>query len=285
MTEFAWHPFPSSSFGTLFRPIVSARLIGPARWRNFEFLVDSGADITSIPFDAGQLLGYQLHPDDLVYSLSGIGGRVGYVIRRVEFVLAGKQFHARVAWTLSRKTPYVLGQLDVFEHFKIELNRREGKFANLQICRFANFLRLGISLTSKFFLRPNSRSFPSGLRIFPDGCDRDEGKFANLQICRFANFLRSRRGGLSVDFKDSLDQMKVSVRVELSDHIVRDRFECFLSTHKFYRCLLTHKGSLNSIQIMFYAWQRPRSASEKWEFSTYGKHEPLLNGFLKFHAN
>ena len=236
MTEFAWHPFPSSSFGTLFRPIVSARLIGPARWRNFEFLVDSGADITSIPFDAGQLLGYQLHPDDLVYSLSGIGGRVGYVIRRVEFVLAGKQFHARVAWTLSRKTPYVLGQLDVFEHFKIELNRREGKFAN-------------------------------------------------LQICRFANFLRSRRGGLSVDFKDSLDQMKVSVRVELSDHIVRDRFECFLSTHKFYRCLLTHKGSLNSIQIMFYAWQRPRSASEKWEFSTYGKHEPLLNGFLKFHAN
>jgi hypothetical protein len=57
----------------------------------------------------------------------GIGGMVGYVIRRIEMVLAGKQFQARIAWTLSRKTPYVLGQLDVFEHFRIELNRRDLK--------------------------------------------------------------------------------------------------------------------------------------------------------------
>ena len=126
MTEFSWRAFPSN-FGTIFRPIALARLIGPARRKTFEFLVDSGADITSIPFDGGHFLGFQLRPDDLVYSLGGIGGSVGYVIRRIEFVLAGKQFHARVAWTLSRRTPYILGQLDVFEHFQIELNRRDLK--------------------------------------------------------------------------------------------------------------------------------------------------------------
>ena len=125
--------------------------------------------------------------------------------------------------------------------------------------------RLGISLTSKFFLRPNSRSFPSRLRIFPDGCDRDDAAVRHNGTILIALLmpiipLRSRRGCLSLDFKDSLDQMKVSVLVEPSDHIVRDRFECFLSTHKFYRWLLTHKGPLNSIQIMFYAWQRPRFA-------------------------
>ncbi len=106
--------------------------------------------------------------------------------------------------------------------------------------------RLGISLTSKFFLRPNSRSFPSRLRIFPDGCDRDDAAVRHNGTILIALLmpiipLLSRRGVL----KDSLDKMKVSVRVEPSDHIVRDRFECFLSTLKCYICcLLTHRGYL-----------------------------------------
>ena len=127
MTEFPWHAFPSSHFGTIFRPIALVNLIGPKKQGIFEFLIDSEADITSIPFDAGRYLGFRLKPDEFVYPMSGIGGNIGYVIRNVEIILAERQLKIRIAWTLSTKTPYILGQLDVFEHFRIELNRKDLK--------------------------------------------------------------------------------------------------------------------------------------------------------------
>ena len=48
MTEFPWHAFSSSHFGTIYRPIALVSLSGPKRRGTFEFLIDSGADITSI---------------------------------------------------------------------------------------------------------------------------------------------------------------------------------------------------------------------------------------------
>jgi hypothetical protein len=126
MTEFSWRPFPSN-IGTVFRPIALAELISSSRRGTFAFLVDSGADITAIPFDPGVALGFQLQPNDRVYSLVGVGGSVRYVIRRVEMHLAGRRFNARIAWVLSRQMPYLLGKLDVFEHFQIVLNQRDLK--------------------------------------------------------------------------------------------------------------------------------------------------------------
>jgi hypothetical protein len=127
MTEYPWHAFPSAHFGTIYRPIALVHLIGPRKQGFFEFLIDSGADITSIPFDAGRYLGFRLKSNELVYSMGGIGGNIGYVIRNVEIILARRHSEIRVAWTLSAKTPYILGQLDVFEQFRIELNRKDLK--------------------------------------------------------------------------------------------------------------------------------------------------------------
>ena len=70
------------------------------------------------------LTGFQ---NSQIYTMSGVGGNLSYVIRNVEIMLAGKQLKIRIAWTLSNKTPYIFGQIDVFEHFRIELNRKDLK--------------------------------------------------------------------------------------------------------------------------------------------------------------
>ena len=127
MIEFDWRAFPSSNFGMIYRPVALVTINGPVQSMISEFLIDSGADITSIPYEAGKYIGLTLKPDDRIMHLGGVGGSIPYILRKIQIIIGTHQFSARIAWTISETMPYLLGQLDVFEQFHIEFRKNELK--------------------------------------------------------------------------------------------------------------------------------------------------------------
>lgn len=81
--------------------------------------IDSGADITLIPFTLGKALGFQEKADE-IRQMKGISGAgVPYVIKKVTMYLNDKVIEARVAWSMIEDVPPLLGRVDVFSKFKI----------------------------------------------------------------------------------------------------------------------------------------------------------------------
>lgn len=90
-----------------------------------KMLVDSGADFTLIGFRLGRALGFR-RGAERVRKLTGVGGRVRYVLKRVTLGLGLYRFRARVAWALSENVPLLLGRLDVFSRFAVTFDEPRG---------------------------------------------------------------------------------------------------------------------------------------------------------------
>ena len=60
MIEFPFERRQSQRFGTILKPIIPVRLSGPVRAVNVFMLVDSGADLSILPYSVGETLGLQL---------------------------------------------------------------------------------------------------------------------------------------------------------------------------------------------------------------------------------
>ena len=82
-----------------------------------EMTIDSGADLSMIPYQVGVGLG--LATGKTVHNLSGVAGGLPYLLRRVLFRLGPFSFHARVAWAQRDDVPILLGRAGVFDRFAI----------------------------------------------------------------------------------------------------------------------------------------------------------------------
>ena len=60
MIEFPFERRQSQRFGTILKPIIPVRISGPARSINIFMLLDSGADLSILPYSVGETLGLQL---------------------------------------------------------------------------------------------------------------------------------------------------------------------------------------------------------------------------------
>jgi len=58
MIEFPWWSY-ESIVGPIYRPIAEVKLRGPRASLNSYMLIDSGADISIIPFATGEYLGFR----------------------------------------------------------------------------------------------------------------------------------------------------------------------------------------------------------------------------------
>ena len=103
--------------GRLFYPIVKIRLKTTVGWREFEFLVDTGADITTVPSHLLPVLG--LKKEQLTVNLtSGVGG---ITIRSWEFqipIKIGQKeiiIHCSTVDSKNDTMPLLLGRKDIFE--------------------------------------------------------------------------------------------------------------------------------------------------------------------------
>ena len=113
---------------TILRPIARVKLINKGIEITVDMYVDSGADITLIPYSVGIALGFRLKPDDEIKRIGGIGGgKVSIVLRKVKMRINGEELEIRLAWCMSEDVPLVLGRLDIFDKFDVLFKERERK--------------------------------------------------------------------------------------------------------------------------------------------------------------
>lgn len=128
--EFPFQYADVEGIGRLFYPIVVASLKTTEGWREFEFLVDTGADVTTVPSHLLPILGLstsQLHKN----TTFGVGG---YSIKTWEFKiplqLGTKELfiHCSAVETRIDSMPLLLGKKDILEKaFSLTLDTKNHK--------------------------------------------------------------------------------------------------------------------------------------------------------------
>jgi len=113
--------------GRLFYPVVQLELKTVVGWRRFSFLVDTGADVTTVPLHLLPVLGLEKSKLNISQTL-GIGGKA---VKTWEFKLLlklGKTelwVYASAVEVKNEAMPLLLGRKDIFEEkFNLLLDSR-----------------------------------------------------------------------------------------------------------------------------------------------------------------
>lgn len=112
---------------TVERPValVEFRAAGGV-WISEYLYIDSGADITLIPRSVGDLLGFELNPDEAIKEIGGIAGGLPTVRRQVQLKIDKQEIDVEIAWALIEDVPLLLGRKDVFDAFHITFKQDRG---------------------------------------------------------------------------------------------------------------------------------------------------------------
>jgi hypothetical protein len=129
MIEFPFKPIETEQLGVIFRPVATVNLKGPENEVPTEMIVDSGADISIIPFELGSYLGLQIEKNEDVKSLGGIAGGIPVVYRHIKMEIDELVISAKIAWSLIEDVPAILGRLNIFDEFDIEFKQKAKKTA------------------------------------------------------------------------------------------------------------------------------------------------------------
>lgn len=113
--EFPFAYIKISGLGLLFYPIVRLQLKTIVGWKEFEFLVDTGADLTTLPSTVLPLFGLDLKklPKSSTFGVGGIEVTVRETAISVR--LGGDEFTVKTAITQGNGNTFLLGKKDVFE--------------------------------------------------------------------------------------------------------------------------------------------------------------------------
>ncbi len=91
-----------------------------------EMLIDSGADISLIPFQTGRSLGLSRSDEEILSFAQGVGGEVSYLLRRICLTIDGHSISTMVAWCQDEEIKdMIVGRQDVFDAFHIEFRQSE----------------------------------------------------------------------------------------------------------------------------------------------------------------
>ncbi len=93
-----------------------------------DFLVDSGTDLTILPFSVGDSLGREVMSGE-AFQIRGIKGALDTRLHEVEARLGDREFHMTVAFAEvdkidGRAVPALLGRTDVFDVFDVLFRQR-----------------------------------------------------------------------------------------------------------------------------------------------------------------
>ncbi len=110
----------SKLLGEIYRPVVEVHLRSKeGEWFKVFPYADSGADITLSPRSVCKILGLNLK-DGKRSSIAGIGGRsLAVYLHKIKMRIGDKEIVVRVGFTQRENVPYLLGRLDILDHFNI----------------------------------------------------------------------------------------------------------------------------------------------------------------------
>ena len=98
MIEFKFEKVYSKRLGEILKPIIPVTIIGPKRALNLFTLLDSGADLSLIPYSVGETIGLELDMENRS-EVHGIGeGSVPYILCRARLRIEKVEIEARVGW-------------------------------------------------------------------------------------------------------------------------------------------------------------------------------------------
>lgn len=115
--EFPFEYADVEELGRLFYPMVRVELRTTSGWKPFEFLIDTGADVTTVPVSLLPLLGITIHEAKQTNTL-GVGG---IKIKSWNFSLPIRlgtetwRIQANAVETKENGVPFLLGRKDIFE--------------------------------------------------------------------------------------------------------------------------------------------------------------------------
>lgn len=137
MIEFQFAKLHSKKLGQVLKPIIPVTIVGEKRGVNVFMLLDSGADISLIPYSVGEAIGLELDMENRS-EVEGIGeGSVPYILSQVQIRIGNIEAPVRIGWTLIEEVPLILGRLDVFKDLSIEFREFENKIILKQQHEFA----------------------------------------------------------------------------------------------------------------------------------------------------
>ena len=116
-----------SSLGVVLRPVAEVILEKDSFAVEIPMYVDSGADVSMIPFRFGRALGFKQEREDSIQEIKGVSGTgVPYILKEVTLVLNGKRLKVKMAWALVEEVPMLMGRMDIFDKFWVVFDERNG---------------------------------------------------------------------------------------------------------------------------------------------------------------
>lgn len=128
MIEFEYREEESRLFGKILRPVADVHFVDTDGNKLVSYMyIDSGADITLIPRQLGELLGFAVEEDKII-EIGGIGDtKIPVIIKKAKVMMGDKEIELRVAWALVEEIPPLLGRTDVFELFRVIFDQKNRK--------------------------------------------------------------------------------------------------------------------------------------------------------------
>jgi hypothetical protein len=90
-------------------------------------LLDSGADLSLIPYSVGEAIGLELDMENRG-EVQGIGeGSIPYLLSQTRIKIGDVETSIRIGWALIEEVPLILSRLDVFKQFSVDFREFENK--------------------------------------------------------------------------------------------------------------------------------------------------------------
>lgn len=93
-------------------------------WVQFDPYIDSGADITLIPYGLGKILGLELEKDK-IEQIGGIKGAIPVIYAQQKIRIGEVEFLAKIGWALIEDVPPLLGRADIFDRFNVTFKQKD----------------------------------------------------------------------------------------------------------------------------------------------------------------
>jgi len=113
------------NYGSVFEPLISLSVYYPQTgYQNEQFLLDSGAIISSLPREKAAQLGYSLARLPRT-TFIGFGGATSFAYQAsVNIMLGNQQAKIPIVFTEAAGTKSILGRLGFFDNYSVYFNSR-----------------------------------------------------------------------------------------------------------------------------------------------------------------
>ena len=125
--NFYWVKFYGLNNKKAWNPLYPVTLATSVKQKEMYMTVDSGAEVSLVSREIGDLLGFTVSLGEELETGEGVGGEIEYVTRSLDLTIDGHTFRATVAWILTENTnaPLLLGREVVFDLFDIKFVQAE----------------------------------------------------------------------------------------------------------------------------------------------------------------